>query len=82
MMQRLEHHATSLSTARTEDKKHIEMLEKELMNCSQEIGSSFFDISFALTLLVFFRMDGIKLISWNEKITIFVICVELDTYQN
>lgn len=37
LIRRLEHHATSLSTARTEDKKHIEMLEKELMNCSQEI---------------------------------------------
>lgn len=37
LIRRLEHHATSLSTAHTEDKKHIEMLEKELMNCSQEI---------------------------------------------
>ncbi|XP_030494336.2 synaptonemal complex protein 1 isoform X3 [Cannabis sativa] len=33
----LENHVTSLSTGRTEDKKHIETLEKELMNCSQEI---------------------------------------------
>ncbi|XP_062116604.1 uncharacterized protein LOC133830609 isoform X2 [Humulus lupulus] len=37
LIRRLENHVTSLSTARTEDKKHIETLEKELMNCSQEI---------------------------------------------
>ncbi|PON68892.1 myosin heavy chain-like protein [Parasponia andersonii] len=35
--ERLELHVTSLSAARKDDKKHIEMLEKELMNCSQEI---------------------------------------------
>lgn len=38
-MQRLELHVNSLSKARTEDKKHIQKLEKELLNCSQEIGS-------------------------------------------
>ena len=40
MIQRLEGHVTSLSASRNEDKKHIAMLEKELLNCSQEIGSS------------------------------------------
>lgn len=38
-MQRLELHVNSLSKARTEDKKHIQNVEKELLNCSQEIGS-------------------------------------------
>jgi hypothetical protein len=38
-MQRLELHVNSLSKAHTEDKKHIQKLEKELLNCSQEIGS-------------------------------------------
>ncbi|KAM6593954.1 hypothetical protein CsatA_001657 [Cannabis sativa] len=37
LIRRLENHVTSLSTGRTEDKKHIETLEKELMNFSQEI---------------------------------------------
>ncbi|XP_024028170.1 meiosis-specific nuclear structural protein 1 isoform X3 [Morus notabilis] len=37
LIRRLERHVTSLSAASTEDKKCIEMLEKELMNCSQEI---------------------------------------------
>ena len=39
LTQRLELHVKSLSEARTEDKKHIEKLEKELLNCFQEIGS-------------------------------------------
>ncbi|KAJ6340179.1 hypothetical protein OIU77_008018 [Salix suchowensis] len=36
-MQRLELHVKQLSEARTEDKKHIQKLERELLNCSQEI---------------------------------------------
>lgn len=36
--QRLELHVKSLSEARNEDKKHIQKLEGELLNCSQEIG--------------------------------------------
>lgn len=46
-MQRLELHVKQLSEARTEDKKHIQKLERELLNCSQEIGSgpSVFGIS-------------------------------------
>ena len=65
-MQRLERHAKSLSEARTEDKKHIQNLERELLNCSQEIGDdsyssfcasytslSFFDKSSYLHLLLF-----------------------------
>ena len=38
-MQRLGLHVKQLSEARTEDKKHIQKLERELLNCSQEIGS-------------------------------------------
>ncbi|GMY15548.1 intracellular protein transport protein USO1 isoform X1 [Fagus crenata] len=37
LIRRLELHVKSLSEARTEDKKHIEKLQKELLNCSQEI---------------------------------------------
>ncbi|KAM3703506.1 hypothetical protein ACB098_04G100200 [Castanea mollissima] len=37
LIRRLELHVKSLSEARTEDKKHIEKLEKELLNCFQEI---------------------------------------------
>ncbi|GLT72448.1 hypothetical protein SLA2020_443820 [Shorea laevis] len=37
LIRRLELHVNSLSKARTEDKKHIQKLEKELLNCSQEI---------------------------------------------
>ncbi|KAJ6676919.1 MYOSIN HEAVY CHAIN-LIKE PROTEIN [Salix viminalis] len=36
-MQRLELHVKQLSEACTEDKKHIQKLERELLNCSQEI---------------------------------------------
>lgn len=39
LAQRLELHAKSLSEAHNEDKKHIQKLERELMNCSQEIGA-------------------------------------------
>lgn len=39
-MQELELHVNSLSEGRTKDKKHIQTLEKELMNCSQELGSA------------------------------------------
>ncbi|XXG55626.1 hypothetical protein AAC387_Pa03g3252 [Persea americana] len=35
---RLESDVKALTEARSEDKKYIEMLEKELRNCSQEIG--------------------------------------------
>lgn len=37
LIRRLEIHVKSLSEARTEDKEHIEKLEKELLNCFQEI---------------------------------------------
>lgn len=37
-LQKLEHHVSSLSDAHAKDEKHIQQLEKELMNCSQEIG--------------------------------------------
>ncbi|XP_031258952.1 MAR-binding filament-like protein 1 isoform X2 [Pistacia vera] len=37
LIKRLELHVKSLSEARNEDKKHIQKLERELMNCSQEI---------------------------------------------
>lgn len=37
LIKRLELHVKSLSEARTEDKEHIQKLERELMNCSQEI---------------------------------------------
>nr|XP_023918116.1 intracellular protein transport protein USO1 isoform X2 [Quercus suber] len=37
LIRRLELHVKSLSEARTEDKEHIEKLEKELLNCFQEI---------------------------------------------
>ncbi|XP_040986034.1 LOW QUALITY PROTEIN: centrosomal protein of 63 kDa-like [Juglans microcarpa x Juglans regia] len=37
LIRRLEQHVKSLSEARSEDKKHIQKLEKELLNCSQEI---------------------------------------------
>lgn len=37
LIKRLELHAKSLSEAHNEDKKHIQKLERELMNCSQEI---------------------------------------------
>ncbi|KAK9996171.1 hypothetical protein SO802_020857 [Lithocarpus litseifolius] len=37
LIRRLELHVKSLSEARTEDKKHIQKLEKELLNCFQEI---------------------------------------------
>ncbi|KAE8124409.1 hypothetical protein FH972_019299 [Carpinus fangiana] len=37
LIRRLELHVNSLSKAHTEDKKHIQKLEKELLNCSQEI---------------------------------------------
>ncbi|KAK4480727.1 hypothetical protein RD792_013809 [Penstemon davidsonii] len=36
--ERMESHAKTLHEAREEDKKHIEELERELSNCSQEIG--------------------------------------------
>ncbi|CAK7323247.1 unnamed protein product [Dovyalis caffra] len=36
-MQRLELHVKQLSEAHNEDKKHIQKLERELLNCSQEI---------------------------------------------
>lgn len=39
-MQELELHVKSLSEGHKEDKKRIQMLEKELMNCSQELGSA------------------------------------------
>ncbi|RVW31685.1 hypothetical protein CK203_103240 [Vitis vinifera] len=35
--QRLELHVRTLSEARSEDEKHIQELERELRNCSQEI---------------------------------------------
>jgi hypothetical protein len=34
----VERHEKSLSIAHMEDKKYIQRLEKELLNCSQEIG--------------------------------------------
>ncbi|GKV35556.1 hypothetical protein SLEP1_g43807 [Rubroshorea leprosula] len=37
LIKRLEQHVRSLSEAHTQDKKHIQKLETELMNCSQEI---------------------------------------------
>ncbi|KAI9173941.1 hypothetical protein LWI28_009124 [Acer negundo] len=37
LIKRLELHVKSLSEARSEDRKHIQQLERELMNCSQEI---------------------------------------------
>ncbi|XP_044476257.1 cingulin isoform X2 [Mangifera indica] len=37
LIKRLELHVKSLSEARNEDKKHIQKLEGELLNCSQEI---------------------------------------------
>ncbi|KAJ4713141.1 Myosin heavy chain-related, putative isoform 1 [Melia azedarach] len=37
LIKRLEIHVKSLSEARNEDKEHIQKLERELMNCSQEI---------------------------------------------
>ncbi|KAJ6373967.1 hypothetical protein OIU78_029629 [Salix suchowensis] len=37
LIRRLELHVKQLSEARTEDKKHIQKLERELLNCSQEI---------------------------------------------
>ncbi|XP_059642426.1 uncharacterized protein LOC132284346 [Cornus florida] len=37
LIRRLEQHAKALSEVRTEDKRHIHDLEKELKNCSQEI---------------------------------------------
>lgn len=39
-MQQLELHVNSLSEARKEDKLRIENLEKELTNCTQEIGTA------------------------------------------
>lgn len=39
LVQRLELHVRTLSEAHSEDKKHIQELERELRNCSQEIGS-------------------------------------------
>lgn len=41
-MQKLELHVKSLSEGRIKDKKRIQVLEKELMNCSQEIGITSF----------------------------------------
>ncbi|KAK0586691.1 hypothetical protein LWI29_010841 [Acer saccharum] len=38
LIKRLELHVKSLSEARSEDRKQIQKLERELMNCSQEIG--------------------------------------------
>ncbi|KAK3225493.1 hypothetical protein Dsin_005355 [Dipteronia sinensis] len=38
LIKRLELHVKFLSEARSEDRKHIQKLERELMNCSQEIG--------------------------------------------
>lgn len=46
-MQKLEHHVNSLSDARAKDEKYIRQLEKELMNCSQEIGNDSYRISFS-----------------------------------
>ena len=43
-MQMLEQCEKSKSEAHAEDKKHIQRLEKELLNCSQEIGSFFHGI--------------------------------------
>uniref|UniRef100_A0A6N2KSE2 Uncharacterized protein n=1 Tax=Salix viminalis TaxID=40686 RepID=A0A6N2KSE2_SALVM len=40
LIRRLELHVKQLSEACTEDKKHIQKLERELLNCSQEIGST------------------------------------------
>ncbi|KAJ0048968.1 hypothetical protein Pint_16203 [Pistacia integerrima] len=40
LIKRLELHVKSLSEARNEDKKHIQKLERELMNCSQEIEAA------------------------------------------
>lgn len=37
LIKRLEVHVKSLSEARFEDRKHIQKLERELLNCSQEI---------------------------------------------
>ncbi|KAJ9140527.1 hypothetical protein P3X46_031163 [Hevea brasiliensis] len=37
LIQMLELHVKSLSKARAEDRKHIQKLEKELLNCTQEI---------------------------------------------
>lgn len=37
-MQRLELHVKSLLEARAEDRKLIQKLERELLNCSQQIG--------------------------------------------
>ncbi|XP_030474178.1 uncharacterized protein LOC115691618 isoform X1 [Syzygium oleosum] len=37
LIKKLEHHVNSLSDARAKDEKYIRQLEKELMNCSQEI---------------------------------------------
>ncbi|KAG8379291.1 hypothetical protein BUALT_Bualt07G0073200 [Buddleja alternifolia] len=47
LMQRMEFHVRTLSTSSEEDKKHIEDLERELSNCSQEIGG---DILYKLNL--------------------------------
>lgn len=37
-LQKLEEHVQTLSGVHSEDKKHIQELERELDNCSQEIG--------------------------------------------
>lgn len=39
VLQSLESHARTLSETRSNDKKRIQDLERELSNCSQEIGS-------------------------------------------
>lgn len=43
-MQILERHKNSFSIAHMEDKKYIQNLEKELLNCSQEIGIFYISI--------------------------------------
>jgi len=45
-MQILEPREKLLSEAQAGDKKRIQRLEKELLNCSQEIGSFFFILFF------------------------------------
>lgn len=41
MIQSLESHAKTLSQNRSNDKKRIQDLERELRNCTQEIGKWF-----------------------------------------
>jgi len=55
-MQILEQCEKSLAEARAGDKKHIQRLEKELLNCSQEIGSLFFSLIFIFVTYILTSM--------------------------